>query len=128
MGYFSDLDLNERGMREESRCPSQKDMLLCRYNDLCERYEELLSCDAPTFGDEYFGKSDYLYAPIECFNTLRDVRCAMDIAAEELEARFKFFVGKASAERIEDPEEEDPNQITFELVFLPILHDFSVAA
>ena len=127
MGYFSDLDLNEREMREERGCTSQKDALLCRYNDLCERYEELLSCDAPTFGDEYFGKSDYLYAPVECFNTLRDVRCACDVAAEELELRFGISVGKESA-AIEDHEEVDPNQITFELVFLPVLQNFSVAA
>ena len=127
MGYFSELDLIAK---EEYADPSYhgfEEQLLWRYEDLKDRYRELLDSGAPTSGDDYFNRDDYRYAPIEYFTTLTDVYRAMEIAKEDLEIKCDIIVREDGS--IESKEEEDdPNQLTmFEIVLLPTWFQTAVA-
>ena len=87
MGYFSDLDLINKGTDIDSSYHDFEEQLLWRYEDLKEKYSRLLRANAPVYGDDYFSKTDYRYSPIDCFNTLSDVYRAMEIAKEDLKEK-----------------------------------------
>ena len=128
MGYFSEstLTLNDE-YAERSYCGFE-DQLLWRYEDLKDRYRELLKMKAPTIGNDYFTRDDYRYAPIEYFVTLADIYRAMEIVKEDLETKCDIIVREDG--RIENKdEEEDPNQLTmFEIVLFPSWFQTAVAA
>ena len=46
-----------------------EDQLLWRYEDLKERYLELLNMDTIGFGESFFSADDYRYTPVQCFKT-----------------------------------------------------------
>lgn len=128
MGYFSELDLTRKTEYVDRSYHGFEEQLLWRYEDLKDRYCELLDVDAPVCGDDYFSKDDYRYAPIEYFTTLADVYHAMEIAKEGLEEKCNIIVREDGSIEIKD-EEEDPNQITvFETVLLPTWVQTAVAA
>lgn len=128
MGYFSELDLIAKEEYADRSYHGFEEQLLWRYEDLKDRYRELLDSGAPTSGDDYFSKDDYRYAPIDYFTTLSDVYRAMEIAREDLETKCDITVREDGNIESKD-EEEDPNQITmFEIVFLPTWFQPAVAA
>ena len=129
MGYFSELDLIAKEEYADRSYHGFEEQLLWRYEDLKDRYRELLDSGAPMFGDDYFSKDDYRYAPIEYFTTLADVYHAMEITKEDLAAKCDIIVREDSTIENKDNEEEDPNQITvFEIVLLPTWFQTAVAA
>ena len=128
MGYFSELDLTRKTEYGDRSYHGFEDQLLWRYEDLKDRYLELLDIDAPISGDDCFTTDDYRYAPIYCFKTIRDVWRAMEIAKEDLAAKCDIIVCEDGAIENKD-NEEDPNQITmFEIVLLPTWFQTAVAA
>ena len=129
MGYFSELDLINRENYIDRSYHGFEEQLLFRYEDLKERYS-LLSCEgAPMHGDDCFSKKDYLYAPIECFNTLFDIYRAMEIAKEDLEEKCDMIIDDDGNIINSSEEEEDPNQLSlFEVVLLPTWFQTAVAA
>ena len=128
MGYFSELDLIAKEESTDRSYHGFEEQLLWRYEDLKDRYRELLDSGAPTSGDDYFSKDDYRYAPIEYFVTLADVYRAMEIAKEDLETKCDIVARDDGSIENKD-EEEDPNQITvFEIVLLPTWFQTAVAA
>ena len=128
MGYFSELDLTRKTEYGDRSYHGFEDQLLWRYEDLKDRYLELLDIDAPASGDDCFTTDDYRYAPIHCFKTIRDVWRAMEIAKEDLAAKCDIIVCEDGAIENKD-NEEDPNQITmFEIVLLPTWFQTAVAA
>ena len=127
MGYFSELDLTRKTEYVDRSYHGFEEQLLWRYEDLKNRYQELLNSDAPTSGDDYFSKDDYRYVPIEYFVTLADVYRAMEIAKEELEDKCDIIMREDGNIESKD-EEEDPNQLTmFEIVLLPTWFQTAVA-
>ena len=129
MGYFSELDLTRKTEYVDRSYHGFEEQLLWRYEDLKDRYRELLDSGAPTSGDDYFSKDDYRYAPIEYFTTLADVYHAMEIAKEDLEEKCNIIVREDGSIAKKDDDEEDPNQITvFEIVLLPTWFQTAVAA
>ena len=129
MGYFSELDLVRKEEYADQSYHGFEEQLLWRYEDLRDRYFTLLDSDAPCIGDEYFSCDDYRYAPIEYFETINDVYCAMEIAKEDLETKCNIIVrDDGSIENAED-DDEDPDQMTvFEIVLLPTWFQTAVAA
>ena len=128
MGYFSELDLTRKTEYGDRSYHGFEDQLLWRYEDLKDRYLELLDIDAPASGDDYFTTDDYRYAPIHCFKTIRDVWRAMEIAKEDLMEKCDIIVCEDGSIENKD-NEEDPNQITmFEIVLLPTWFQTAVAA
>ena len=128
MGYFSEKQIESQDKYLDRSYHGCEDQLLWRYEDLKDRYRELLESGAPMCGDDYFSKDDYRYAPIEHFTTLADVYHAMEIAKEDLEIKCDIIVCEDGSIEIKD-EEEDPNQITvFEIVLLPTWLQTAVAA
>ena len=129
MGYFSELDLVRKEEYADQSYHGFEEQLLWRYEDLRDRYFTLLDSDAPCIGDEYFSCDDYRYAPIEYFETINDVYCAMEIAKEDLETKCNIIVrDDGSIENAED-DDEDPDQMTvFEIVLLPTWFRTAVAA
>ena len=128
MGYFSELDLTRKTEYGDRSYHGFEDQLLWRYEDLKDRYLELLDIDAPISGDDCFTTDDYRYAAIHCFKTIRDVWRAMEIAKEDLAAKCDIIVCEDGAIENKD-NEEDPNQITmFETVLLPTWFQTAVAA
>ena len=128
MGYFSELDLTRKTEYGDRSYHGFEDQLLWRYEDLKDRYLELLDIDAPASGDDYFTTDDYRYAPIHCFKTIRDVWRAMEIAKEDLAAKYNIIVHEDGSIENKD-DEEDPNQITmFEIVLLPTWFQTAAAA
>ena len=120
MGYFSEFHLTMNEPYQDPSAPSFEDQLLWRYEDLKDRYLELLDMDAPISGDDYFTTDDYRYAPIHCFKTIRDVWLAMEIAKEDLAEKCNIIVHEDGSIENKNDDEEDPNQITmFEIVLLP---------
>ena len=120
MGYFSELNIEMNENRTDRSYLSYDEQLLSRYEDLKDRYSELKSLDAPTVSDDYFSKSDCLYAPIDCFNSLCDVRFAIDTVKEYLQAKCDVAVDSGDEDCTDNEHDEDPNQITlFEVVLLP---------
>ena len=128
MGYFSELDLTRKTEYVDRSYHGFEEQLLWRYEDLKNRYQELLNSGATTSGDDYFNRNDYRYAPIEYFTTLTDVYLAMEIAKEDLEKKCDIIVREDGSIDNKD-EEDDPDQITvFEIVLLPTWFQTAVAA
>lgn len=129
MGYFSELDITRKEEYADQSYHGFEDQLLWRYEDLRDRYFTLLDSDAPCIGDDYFSADDYRYAPIEYFETINDVYCAMEIAKEDLETKCNIIVrDDGSIENAED-DDEDPDQMTvFEIVLLPTWFQTAVVA
>ena len=128
MGYFSELDITASEEYADRSYHGFEEQLLCRYEDLRDRYRELLNSGAPTSSDDYFSQNDYRYAPIEYFATWEDVYRAMEIAKEDLATKCNIIVREDGSIESGD-EEEDPNRITmFEIVLLPTWFQTAVAA
>lgn len=114
MGYFSELDIT---LQEENHYEF-KDLLIDRYEELKNRYFEMLDNDAPSSSENFYSKSEYLYSPIQHFDTICDIYSAMEIIKEELKSRYGIEIDKKSSE--EKNEESDSEQLTmFEIVLLP---------
>ena len=129
MGYFSENQIELQDKYSDQSYHGFEEQLRWRYEDLKNRYCELLDVDAPVCGDDYFSKDDYRYAPIEYFTTLADVYHAMEIAKEDLEEKCNIIVREDGIIENKDNEEEDPDQITvFEIVLLPTWFQTAVAA
>ncbi len=128
MGYFSENQIELQNKYSDQSYHGFEDQLLWRYEDLKDRYLELLDMDAPVSGDDCFTTDDYRYAPIECFATLADVYHAMEMAKEDLAAKCNIIVREDGTIENKDNEEEDSNQITvFEIVLLPTWIQTAVA-
>ena len=111
MGYFSELDFLNKENYEDKSYPSFDAQLMWRYEDLMDRYHELLELDAPATNDDYFSADDYRYAPAGCFHTLTHVWQALEIAKEDLETKCDITANEnGSFER--KSEEAEPNQMT----------------
>jgi hypothetical protein len=120
MGYFSELDLTKKEEYEDRSYHGFEEQLLWRYEDLRDRYLELLEADAPCVGDDYYSKDDYRYAPVEYFATISDVGRALEVAKEDLENKCGIVVRDDGSIEEKEDEEQDPDQITvFEIVLLP---------
>ena len=127
--YFSELDLTNQENYIDRSYHGFEEQLLWRYEDLKERYSLLSREGAPIYGDDYFSKNDYKYAPIECFNTLSDVCRAMEIAKKDLEEKCDMIIDDDDNVVECTEEEDDPNQISlFEVVLLPTRFQTAVAA
>ena len=127
MGYFSELDITIKEEYADRSYHGPEAQLLWRYEELKYRYSELLDSDAPCVGEVHFSSDDYRYAPIECFVTVSDIYRAMEIAKEDLRDRYGITVRDDGS--IEEPEEDDPNQLNiFEIVLLPTWFQTAVAA
>ena len=130
MCYFSELDIRRKDEYADRSYYGTREQLLSRYEELKERYAELLRSDAACFCDERFGADDYRYAPIECFRSIEDVYRAMEIAREDLCSECDIILQDdiESVDAGED-EEEDSEQITlFEVVLLPSWFQTALAA
>ena len=129
MGYFSENQIELQDKYSDQSYHGFEEQLLWRYEDLKEKYVELLDMDAPISGDDYFTTDDYRYAPVQCFKTICDVWRAMEIAKEDLEEKCDIIVREDGSIAKKDDDEEDPNQITiFEIVLLPTWFQTAVAA
>ena len=129
MGYFSEKQIELQDKYSDQSYHGFEDQLLWRYEDLKDRYLELLDMDAPISGDDYFTTDDYRYASIHCFKTIRDVWRAMEIAKEDLAEKCNIIVHEDGSIENKNDDEEDPNQITmFEIVLLPTWFQTAVAA
>ena len=128
MGYFSEKQIETQEKYLDRSYHGFEDQLLWRYEDLKDRYLELLDIDAPASSDDYFTTDEYRYAPIHYFKTIRDVWRAMEIVKEDLATKCDFIVCEDGIIENKDNEEEDPNQITaFEIVLLPTWFQTAVA-
>ena len=127
MGYFSELDTRMKEERVGVGYGTHSEQLVCRYEDLKERCDELMCENAPNSTDTYFSKSDLLYAPIDCFDSISSVLCAMEAVKLHLEERYGITVGDEYSKL--DEVYDDPNQISiYEIVcFTPIIHSANVA-
>jgi hypothetical protein len=129
MGYFSENQIELQDKYSDQSYHGFEEQLRWRYEDLKDRYCELLDVDAPVCGDDYFTTDDYRYAPVQCFKTIRDVWRAMEIAKEDLAEKCDIIVREDGTIENKDNEEEDPNQITvFEIVLLPTWIQTAIAA
>jgi hypothetical protein len=129
MGYFSEFDLINRENYIDQSYHGFEEQLLCRYEDLKERYLCLSRANAPARGADYFSKNDYRYSPIDCFNTLSDVYRAMEIAKEELEEKCGILIDDEVNSNKAIDEEKEENQISlFEVVLLPSRLQTAIAA
>lgn len=130
MGYFSELDLTKAEERADQSYHSFEAQLSERYDALKERYSNLSDADAPWGGDDVFSDDDYRYAPTEYFKTIGDVYRAMEIAKEDLFSKCKLTVrNDESIERVQEDDEEDPDQLeVFEIVLLPTWFQTAAAA
>ena len=128
MGYFSELDLEMREMREYAGYASFEDQLCARYEDLKDRYLKMRYSDAPLVGENRYSRDDYRYAPVETFRTLSDVYSAMEVVKEDLERKCGIAVGDDELYK-SGVTERDPDQISmFEVVLLPSFFGATVAA
>lgn len=113
MGYFSEISID----KTDRSYPSFEEQLQWRYEDLKDRYRDLLEADAPCSGEARFTDDDYRYAPIQYFETIADTFRALEMTKEDLEAKCGIIVRDELWER---EEENDPAQITiFELALWP---------
>ena len=129
MGYFSENQIELQDKYSDQSYHGFEDQLLWRYEDLKDRYLELLDMDAPISGDDYFTTDDYRYAPTYCFKTIRDVWRAMEIAKEDLAAKCNIIVHEDVSIENKDNDDEDPDQITMiEIVLLPTWFQTAAAA
>ena len=129
MGYFSGLDLIAKEEYSDQSYHGFEDQLLWRYEDLKDRYLELLDIDASASGDDCFTTDDYRYAPIQYFKTIRDVWRAMEIAKEDLKIKCGITVREDDYDNFEEEEEASyTDQITvLDIVLLPIWLNNAVA-
>ena len=128
MGYFSEKQIESQDKYLDRSYHGFEEQLLWRYEDLKDRYLELLDMDAPISGDDYFTTDDYRYAPIHYFETIRDVWRAMELAKEDLAGKCDIIVHEDGSIENKD-DEEDANQITtFEIVLLPTWFQTAAAA
>ena len=129
MGYFSENQIELQDKYSDQSYHGFEDQLLWRYEDLKDRYMELLDMDVHVSGDDFFTTDDYRYTPIHCFKTIRDVWHAMEIAKEDLAAKCDIIVREDGTIENKDNEEDDSNKITsFEIVLLPTWFQTAVAA
>ena len=129
MGYFSENQIELQNKYSDQSYHGFEEQLRWRYEDLKDRYCELLDVDAPACGDDYFTTDDYRYAPVQCFETIYDIWRAMEIAKEDLEEKCNIIVREDGNIAKKDDDEEDPNQNTmFEIVLLPTWFQTAVAA
>ena len=129
MGYFSELDFLNKESYEDKSYPSFDMQLTWRYEDLMERYHELLDTDAPAVDDDYFSIDDYRYAPVGCFRTIAHVYRALEIAKEDLETKCNIVVNDDGSFERKSEEETDPNQMTiFEIVIYTEIFSLKIAA
>ena len=128
MGYFSDLNLKIKDDCTDLSYFGLSDQLLWRYNELNERYHELLDANTPYYTDEYFSTDDYRYASVKYFTSANDVYKAMKIAKQDLASKYGITVND---EETNDTycDERDPNQIAIvEFILLaPWLHPLAAA-
>lgn len=128
MGYFSELDLENKEKIGDNSYHDYQEQLLWRYEDLRERYSQLSGAGAPMYGDDCFDKNGYRYSPAECFGTLSDVCRAMEIAREELEEKCGVVIDDEGSV-IDRAKKEHNGQISiFEIVLFPSGLLASVAA
>ena len=129
MGYFSGKQIESQDKYLDHSYHGFDEQLLWRYEDLKDRYLELLDIDAPASGDDYFTTDDYRYAPIHYFKTIRDVWRAMEIAKEDLATKCNIIVHEDGSIENKDNDDEDPDQISMiEIVLLPTWFQTAVAA
>lgn len=131
MRYFCELDLINNENYIDRSYHGFDEQLLSRYEDLKERFSLLSREGAPMYGDDYFSKNDYRYAPLECFNTLSDVYRAIEIAKEDLEEKCDIIIDDDGniINAFDEEDKDDPNQISlFEVVLLPSWFQTAVAA
>ena len=127
MGYFSELDLENRENYREESYHSFDEQFAWRYEELRDCYEELLRNNAPTIGEDRYSKEEYLYADVKCFETLSDVYHAMETVKEALGISKDSVLCDVSDSSL--TEDENPDQISFfEVLLLPSWLDSSVAA
>ena len=120
MGYFSKSDLTHKEKYIDQSYHGFEEQLLWRYEDLKDRYRELLDSDASVNGDDRFTRNDYRYYPISYFTTVEDVYRAMEIAREDLEEKCGIIVREDGSVEYKDEQEADPDQISIvEIVLLP---------
>ena len=110
MGYFSEQSIIEEIEFEDRSYSSFDKQLLSRLDDLKDRYTELVKLDAPCFGDDYYTKDDYRYAPVEWFETLADVARAIEI----IKADFDCACSIITDEQNDDFEDEIGDMIEIE--------------
>ena len=129
MGYFSEKQIETQEKYLDRSYHGFEDQLLWRYEDLKDRYLELLDIDAPASGDDYFTTDDYRYAPNHYFKTIRDVWRAMGIAKEDLKIKCGITVREDDYDNFEEEEEASyTDQITvLDIVLLPIWLNNAVA-
>ena len=129
MGYLSKLNATMNEEYADQSYHGFEEQLLWRYEDLKNRYSELLDSNAPCTDDCHFSIVDYRYAPVEYFKTIADVYRATEIAKEDLWSKCKIAVKDDGSIENAKEDEEDPNQITiFEIVLLPTWFQTAVAA
>ena len=129
MGYFPKLAIGKECEHKDRSYPGFEQQLLWRYEDLCERYFELLDIDAPCFGEARFSVNDYRYCPINAFTSVQDVYRAMEIAKDDLEEKCGITVDLPTEERLNEEEERDDDQVTLlEIVLLPSWFQTAMAA
>ena len=129
MGYYSELDFLNKESYEDKSYPSFDTQLTWRYEDLMDRYHELVELDAPITNDDYFSVDDYRYAPVKCFRTVVHVYRALEIAKEDLETKCDIIVNEDGSFEKKNEEEADPNQMTiFEIVICPEILSLKIAA
>ena len=129
MGYFSKSDITHKEIYIDQSYHDFEEQLIWRYEDLKDRYRELLGSDAPMHGDNYFSRDNYRYYPISYFTTIEDVYRAMEIAREDLEEKCGIIVREDGNVEYKDEEHPDPDQISIvEIVLLPTWFQTAVAA
>jgi hypothetical protein len=129
VGYFSKLNLIAKEEYADQSYHGFEEQLLWRYEDLKDRYSELLDSNAPCSDEGHFSIDEYRYAPIGYFKTIEDVYHATEIAKEDLWSKCGITVKDDGSIEKPDDDEEDPNKITmFEIVLLPTWFQTAVAA
>ena len=129
MGYLSGQHLNLQASLMDHSYHGFEDQLLWRYEDLRDRYLELLDMEAPASGDDYLGDDDCRYAPVQSFRTLRDVYRAMMIAKDDLVIKCGIVIDEDWGFERNDEKEPDPAQVTvYEIVLLPTWFQTAMAA
>ena len=129
MGYYSKWIIGKESECRDHSYPGFEEQLLWRYEDLRERYFELLDIGAPHFGEERFSVNDYRYCPINEVKTVQDVYRALEIARDDLEEKCGILVDFEWEDHSEGEEEQDEDQIMLlEIVLLPSWFQTAMAA
>ena len=118
MGYFSELDIENRENYRDESYRSFDEQLAWRYEELQDRYEELLGKGTPAVGEDRFSKNDYLYASVKCLRSLSDVYHAMEAVKEALGISSDAILNGGFDSL--PSEDVNPDQISFfEVLVLP---------